>query len=83
MIYHYICNKCKNMEDFNFPMGSAKSEIKCEKCGGVMVQNFRNKIRNIQTQVSEDYKALSEYHSVNYGDDDVMEKQLHCGGSLF
>ena len=74
MIYHYVCEKCGKKEDKNYPMGSAKDFIECT-CGGAMVQDILNK--KVQSHLPEDYKALSDYHSVNYGNDDVMEEMLN------
>lgn len=74
MVYHYICNKCNKKIDKEFPMGSAEKEIDCE-CGGKMTQDLLGK--RIQSHLSEDYIATSEYHSVDYGGtDDDMEAML-------
>ena len=73
MVYHYICNKCGIKADKNFPMGKAVPRIMC-KCGGNMIQDILAK--KIQTHLSEDFIATSEYHTIDYGDDDTMEKML-------
>lgn len=74
MIYHYYCEKCKNKEDKEFPMGNAVNFIEC-KCGGKMIQDILAK--RVQSHLPEDYKALSEYHSVDFGGtDDDMEAML-------
>lgn len=75
MIYHYICNKCGTKKDENFPMGQARQRIMC-RCGGNMIQDILAK--KIQTHLSEDYIATSEYHTVDYGgSDEDMEKMLN------
>ena len=75
MIYHYYCKKCGKKEDKEFPMGSALDSIDC-KCGGKMVQDILGK--RIQSHLPLDYIATeSNYHSVNYGDDDSMETMLN------
>lgn len=71
MTYHYYCNKCKEKKDYVFPMGEAEDYIQCDKCGGRMMQDILGK--RIQSHLPEDYKSLSEYHSVDYGDDSVVE----------
>lgn len=73
MIYHYKCNKCNKKKDFEFPMGNAKNIINCD-CGGEMTQDILSK--RVQSHLPEDYIATSEYHSLNYGSDDDMEKML-------
>lgn len=75
MIYHYYCEKCGKKEDKEFPMGSAVDSIDCE-CGGKMVQDILGK--RIQSHLPLDYIATeSEYHSVDYGDDDSMMTMLN------
>lgn len=74
MIYHYACNVCGNRKDVECPMGLAPKEILCN-CGGKMVQDILGK--RIQNHLPLDYRATeAEYHSVNYGDDEDMEKML-------
>ena len=75
MTYHYACNVCGNRKDVECPMDLAPKEIPCN-CGKIMEQDFLGKLKSIQTDLPEDYKALSEYHSVDYGDDEDMEKML-------
>lgn len=71
MLYHYRCVDCGKITDKNFPMGSAKDCIECD-CGGKMVQDILGK--RIQSHLPLDYIATeSDYHSVNYGDDSVIE----------
>ena len=72
MIYVYLCEKCKEESVEEFPMGSAPKEIKC-KCGGTMKQDFLGKLKSIQTDLPESYKALSEYAPQDYGNDEDME----------
>ena len=75
MIYHYFCNKCGNKEDKEFPMGSAVDSVDCE-CGGKMIQDILGK--RIQSHLPLDYIATeSNYHSMDYGDDDSMETMLN------
>lgn len=74
MIYHYICEKCGNKIDENFPMGNAVDFIKC-KCGSKAYQNILAK--KVQSHLPEDYIATSEYHSIDYGDDYTMENLLN------
>lgn len=70
MIYHYKCNKCNKKKDFEFPMGNAKDIINCD-CGGEMTQDILSK--RVQSHLPLDYQAIeSDYHSVDYGDDDVV-----------
>lgn len=76
MKYCYVCDKCRTRKNFDFPMGSAIENMTCS-CGGIMAQDFIGKLKSIQIDLPEDYKALSEYHSVDYGDDDVMEGALN------
>ena len=74
MIYHYICNKCGKKKDKEFPMGSALESIDCE-CGNKMIQDVLGK--KIQTHLPEDYRATSEYHSIDYGgSDEDMQRML-------
>ena len=73
MIYHYKCNDCGKIKDENFPMGSAVKEIICD-CGGKAVQDILGK--RVQSHLSEDYIATSEFHSRDYGDDDTIERQM-------
>lgn len=74
MIYHYICEKCGKKEDKEFPMGNAVDFIDC-KCGGKMTQDLLGK--KIQSHLPLDYRATeTEYHSVDYGNDEDMEKML-------
>ena len=75
MTYNYICSVCNKKKSINFPMGKAEDIVKCD-CGGDMKQDFLNKLKTIQTNLSEDYKAMSEYHSTDYGNDEDMEKML-------
>ena len=75
MIYVYLCEKCKKESIEEFPMGSAPKEIKC-KCGGGMKQDFLGKLKSIQTDLPENYKSQSEYHSVDYGSDEDMEAMM-------
>lgn len=75
MDYRYIC-ECGKKKNVECPMGLAPKEIPCD-CGGIMRQDFLGKLKSIQTDLPEDYKALSEFHSVDYGDDDVMERSLN------
>ena len=70
MKYHYYCHKCNKKIDLLFPMGEAKDLIRCD-CGGDMTQDILKK--KVMSDLPEDYKALSEYHSVDYGDDSVVE----------
>lgn len=71
MIYHYYCEKCGKKEDKNYPMGSAEDFIECT-CGGKMLQDILGK--KIQSHLPLDYIATeSDYHSVDYGDDSVVE----------
>lgn len=74
MLYHYYCEKCGKKEDKEFPMGNALDYIECD-CGGKMKQDILSK--KVQSHLSEDYKALSDYHSINYGNDEDMEKMLN------
>lgn len=75
MLYHYKCDKCGKKIDKNYPMGSAVDSIDCE-CGGKMVQDILGK--RIQSHLPLDYRATeTEYHSVDYGDDDSMETMLN------
>lgn len=71
MKYHYICEKCGLKIDKEYPMGTAVSSIDCN-CGGTMIQDILGK--KIQSHLPEDYQACSEYHSVDYGSDDVVER---------
>jgi len=73
MLYHYACSKCGKKRDVEFSMGYAPRSIECD-CGERMTQDLLGK--KIQNHLSEDYKAISDYHSLNYGDDDDMEKML-------
>ena len=75
MIYHYICTKCKNKKNVEFPMGTAPKQIKCD-CGENMEQDLIGKLKTIQTNLPEDYKAMSDYHSIDYGDDENMKQML-------
>lgn len=75
MKYHYLC-KCGKKKDIECPMGLAPKEVSCD-CGEMMEQDLLGKLKSIQTDLPEDYKALSEYHSVDYGDDDVIERSLN------
>ena len=75
MIYHYKCDKCGKKIDKNYPMGSAVDSIECS-CGGIMIQDILNK--KVQSHLPEDYKALSDYHSQDYGGtDEEMEAMLN------
>ena len=75
MIYHYYCEKCGKKEDKEFPMGSAVDSVDCE-CGGKMIQDILGK--RIQSHLPLDYIATeSNYHSMDYGDDDSMETMLN------
>ena len=71
MIYHYVCKKCGKKEDKNYPMGSAVDSIECS-CGGDMAQDILNK--KVQSHLPEDYKALSDYHSMV----EQMKKWKQC-----
>ena len=76
MIYNYICKKCNTKKGISYCMGSAPKEVICD-CGGIMEQDFLGKLKSIQTDLPEDYKALSEYKSVDYDcDDDTMQAML-------
>ena len=75
MLYHYVCSKCGKKRDVEFSMGYAPRSIECD-CGERMTQDFLGKLRSIQTDLPESYKALSEYAPQDYGDDDDMEKML-------
>jgi len=74
MTYHYICEKCGKKSDRQFPMGEALDSIECD-CGGTMKQDILGK--RVQNHLPLDYQALeSNYHSVDYGNDESMEKML-------
>lgn len=75
MKYQYVCNKCKTKKELEYAMGSAPKEVNCD-CGGVMKQDFLGKLKSIQSDLPESYKALSEYAPQNYGSDDDMEKMM-------
>ena len=72
MLYHYVCSKCGKKRDVEFSMGYAPCSIECD-CGERMTQDFLGKLKSIQTHLSEDYRSQSEFHSVDYGDDSVVE----------
>lgn len=72
MLYHYACSKCGKKRDVEFSMGYAPRSIECD-CGERMTQDFLGKLKSIQTHLSEDYRSQSEFHSVDYGDDSVVE----------
>jgi hypothetical protein len=56
-------------------MGLAPKEVSCD-CGEMMEQDLLGK--RIQSHLPLDYIATeSDYHSVDYGDDDVMERSLN------
>ena len=74
MIYHYVCEKCDKKEEREFPMGSALDFITCRYCKSKMKQDILAK--KIMSHLPEDYIATSNYHSMNYGNDDDMEKML-------
>lgn len=72
MKYHYYCHNCNKKIDLVFPMGEAKDFIQCDQCGGRMMQDILGK--RIQSHLPLDYIATeSDYHSVDYGDDSVIE----------
>ena len=76
MTYKYLCKKCGTKKELEYPMGSAPKVMVC-LCGGSMVQDFLGKLKSIQTDLPEDYKACSDYHSVDYDcDDDKMQAML-------
>jgi len=76
MTYKYLCKKCGTKKELEYPMGSAPKEIPC-LCGGVMGQDFLGKLKTIQNDLPESYKALSEYAPQDYGDDDDLEKMMN------
>ena len=76
MTYKYLCKKCGTKKELEYPMGSAPKVIVCP-CGGSMEQDFLGKLKSIQTHLSEDYQSQSEFHSVDYGDDDTMSTMLN------
>lgn len=76
MKYNYICSLCNNKKSIDFPMGKAENIVKCD-CGGDMKQDFLGKLKTIQSDLPEDYKAMSEFHSVDYGGtDEDMQNML-------
>ena len=76
MTYKYLCKKCGTKKEIEDPMGSAPKVIICP-CGGSMEQDFSGKLKSIQTDLPEDYRSQSEFHSVDYGDDDTMNAMLN------
>ena len=76
MKYNYICGKCGAKKEVDWPMGSSPKEMTCD-CGGIMEQDFLGKLKTIQSDLPEDYRSQSEYHSVDYGDDDDLEKMMN------
>ena len=71
-----MCKRCGTKKEVEYPMGSARKVI-VGPCGGSMEQDFLGKLKSIQTDLPEDYKALSEYKSIDYGDDDTMNTMLN------
>ena len=76
MTYKYLCKKCGTKKELEYPMGSAP-KIMLFPCGGRMEQDFLGKLKSIQTDLPESYKALSEYAPQDYGDDDTMSAMLN------
>ena len=77
MTYKYLCKKCGTKKELEYPMGSAPKVIVCP-CGGSMEQDFLGKLKSIQTHLSEDYIATSDYHSTDFGgSDEDMEVMLN------
>ena len=76
MTYKYLCKKCGAKKELEYPMGSAPKIMLCP-CGGSMEQDFLGKLKSIQTDLPESYKALSEYAPQDYGDDDTMNTMLN------
>lgn len=76
MTYKYLCKKCGTKKELEYPMGSAPKIMLCH-CGGRMEQDFLGKLKSIQTDLPESYKALSEYAPQDYGDDDTMSAMLN------
>ena len=76
MTYKYLCKKCGTKKELEYPMGSAPKVMICP-CGGSMEQDFLGKLKSIQTYLNEDYRSQSEFHSVDYGEDDTMNTMLN------
>ena len=77
MTYKYLCKKCGTKKELEYPMGSAPKVTVCP-CGGSMEQDFLGKLKSIQTHLSEDYIATSDYHSTDFdGSDEDMERMLN------
>lgn len=77
MTYKYLCKKCGTKKELEYPMGSAPKVMICP-CGGSMEQDFLGKLKSIQTHLSEDYIATSDYHSTDFdGSDEDMERMLN------
>jgi len=71
MFYSYECDKCNKTIEEDFPMGKAKSFIKC-KCGGEKHKDTKRKKKDIAPIDIEKLESINEF--VEYS---VTESRLN------
>lgn len=66
MRYNFSCKNCGNTKIVEIPMGEKLPKVICEKCGKFMNQNFKDKVSSLGIEITEDFKATSEFKSKDY-----------------